>query len=67
MGTAISNLLLNFCGLPGHLGIRDAAAAREQRLIDIQALWNTFAERFRALAHEKTGMPLSAPGYASEF
>jgi 5-methylthioribose kinase len=28
VGTAIGNLLLNFCGLPGHLGIRDAAAAR---------------------------------------
>ena len=68
VGTAIGNLLLNFCGLPGHLGIRDAAAAREQRLIDIQALWNTFAERFQALAHEKTrDAALSAPGYASEF
>ena len=68
VGTAIGNLLLNFCGLPGHLGIRDAAAAREQRLIDIQALWNTFAERFQTLAHEKTrDAALSAPGYASEF
>ncbi len=53
VGTAIGNLLLNFCGLPGHLGIRDAAAAREQRLTDIQELWNTFAERFQALANEK--------------
>ncbi|VTN14919.1 Methylthioribose kinase [Raoultella terrigena] len=25
IGTAIGNLLLNYCGLPGHLGIRDAA------------------------------------------
>ncbi len=68
VGTAIGNLLLNFCGLPGHLGIRDAAAAREQRLTDIQELWNTFAERFRALANEKTrDAALSAPGYASAF
>lgn len=68
VGTAIGNLLLNFCGLPGHLGIRDAAAAREQRLTDIQELWNTFAERFQVLATEKTrDAALRAPGYASEF
>ncbi|MDC0728351.1 S-methyl-5-thioribose kinase [Phytobacter diazotrophicus] len=68
IGTAIGNLLLNYCGLPGHLGIRDAAAAREQRLIDIQELWSTFAERFQALAREKTqDAALNVPGYASEF
>jgi len=68
VGTAIGNLLLNFCGLPGHLGIRDAAAAREQRLTDIQELWNTFAERFQALANEKArDAALGAPGYASAF
>ena len=68
IGTAMGNLLLNYCGLPGHLGIRDAAAAREQRLIDIQELWSTFAERFQTLAREKTrDAALSVPGYASEF
>lgn len=68
IGTAIGNLLLNFCGLPGHLGIRDAAAAREQRLTDIQELWNTFAERFQTLAREKTrDSALNVPGYAAEF
>jgi len=68
IGTAIGNLLLNYCGLPGHLGIRDAAAAREQRLKDIQELWSTFAERFQALAREKAqDAALSVPGYASEF
>ena len=68
IGTAIGNLLLNFCGLPGHLGIRDAAAGREQRLIDIQQLWTTFAERFQALAAGKSrDAALSVPGYASEF
>lgn len=68
VGTAIGNLLLNFCGLPGHLGIRDAAAAREQRLTDIQELWNTFAERFQVLENEKArDAALSAPGYASAF
>jgi 5-methylthioribose kinase len=41
---------------------------REQRLTDIQELWNTFAERFQALANEKTrDAALSAPGYASAF
>lgn len=68
IGTAIGNLLLNYCGLPGHLGIRDAAAAREQRLHDIQTLWNTFAERFHSLAAEKTrDAALAWPGYASTF
>lgn len=68
IGTAIGNLLLNFCGLPGHLGIRDAVAAREQRLSDIHTLWTTFAERFQALATEKSrDAALSAPGYASAF
>lgn len=60
VGTAIGNLLLNFCGLPGHLGIRDAAAAREQRLTDIQELWNTFAERFRYWQTRKPATPHSA-------
>ena len=68
VGTAIGNLLLNFCGLPGHMGVRDAAAAREQRLSDIQTLWHSFAERFQALAAEKTrDAALAYPGYASAF
>ena len=68
VGTAIGNLLLNFCGLPGHMGTRDAAAAREQRLTDIQELWHSFAERFQALAAEKTrDVALAYPGYASAF
>jgi len=68
IGTAIGNLLLNYCGLPGHLGIRDAAAAREQRLSDIQQFWTTFAERFQALAAERSrDAALAWPGYASAF
>lgn len=68
VGTAIGNLLLNFCGLPGHMGTRDAAAAREQRLSDIQELWHSFAERFQALASEKTrDVALAYSGYASAF
>ena len=68
VGTAIGNLLLNYCGLPGHLGIRDAASAREQRLADIQILWSTFAERFLTLARDNTrDAALSTPGYAAQF
>lgn len=68
VGTAIGNLLLNFCGAPGQLGIRDAAAAREQRLADIREVWTTFAERFQALAVEKTrDNALGYPGYVSQF
>lgn len=68
VGTAIGNLLLNYCGLPGHMGVRDAAAAREQRLVDIHTLWQTFSERFQALAAEKTrDAALAQPGYAAAF
>lgn len=68
VGTAIGNLLLNYCGLPGQLGIREAASGRDQRLADIVELWSTFAERFQWLAREKTrDAALAFPGYASEF
>lgn len=68
IGTAIGNLLLNYCGVPGQLGLREAAAAREQRLVDIQTLWHTFQTRFLALAHEKTrDAALAVPGYAELF
>lgn len=60
VGTAIGNLLLNFCGLPGHLGIRDAAAAREQRLTDIQELWNTLRSASRCWQTRKPATPHSA-------
>ncbi len=68
VGTAAGNLLLNYCGAPGQLGLRDAAAAREQRLDDIQILWHTFAETFLGLAREKTrDAALATPGYAEAF
>lgn len=68
VGTAIGNLLLNYCGLPGQLGIRDAAAAREQRLSDIQQLWTTFRGEFLGLAEAKSrDAALAWPGYASAF
>jgi 5-methylthioribose kinase len=68
VGTAIGNLLLNYCGLPGLLGIREAAAGRERRLQEIRRLWQSFAEGFQALAAEKTrDIALAEPDYARQF
>ncbi|ENK6702438.1 S-methyl-5-thioribose kinase [Yersinia enterocolitica] len=68
VGTALGNLLLNYCGLPGLAGPRDAAAGREQRLKDIHILWETFAHRFLALSEEKTqDSALATAGYAQLF
>ncbi|MGE4705669.1 S-methyl-5-thioribose kinase [Yersinia enterocolitica] len=68
VGTALGNLLLNYCGLPGLAGPRDAAAGREQRLKDIHILWETFAHRFLALSEEKTqDSALATAGYALLF
>ncbi len=52
VGTALGNLLLNYCGQPGLFGPRDAAAGREQRLQDVRELWLIFADRFLALCHQ---------------
>ncbi|EJF30148.1 MULTISPECIES: S-methyl-5-thioribose kinase [Enterobacteriaceae] len=68
LGTAIGNLLLNYCALPGHFGPRDAASQREQRLKDIQELWLSFSERFTALAREKTrDSALATEGYVEHY
>ncbi|CNJ12389.1 methylthioribose kinase [Yersinia frederiksenii] len=68
VGTALGNLLLNYCGLPGLAGARDAAAGREQRLKDIHVLWETFSYRFLALSQEKTqDSALAIEGYAQLF
>lgn len=68
LGTAIGNLLLNYCGLPGLLDLRAAADARDRRLMDVGELWQAFAEGFQALAAEKSRDPMLAqPGYARQF
>ncbi|CNI26937.1 methylthioribose kinase [Yersinia aldovae] len=68
VGTVLGNLLLNYCGLPGLAGPRDAAAGREQRLKDIHILWETFGHRFLALSEEKTqDSALATAGYAQLF
>ncbi|CFW68779.1 methylthioribose kinase [Yersinia enterocolitica] len=68
VGTALGNLLLNYCGLPGLAGPRDAAAGREQRLKDIHILWETFSHSFLALCKEKIqDSALATAGYARLF
>lgn len=68
IGTALGNLLLNYCGLPGLFGPRDAAAGREQRLQDVRELWLIFADRFTALCHQQSrDAALATPGYAEQF
>lgn len=68
VGTALGNLLLNYCGLPGLLAPRAAAAGREQRLGDIRTLWNTFAARFLSLSRHHGREPsLAESGYAERF
>ncbi|MBS0848994.1 S-methyl-5-thioribose kinase [Citrobacter sp. JGM124] len=68
IGTAVGNLLLNYCALPGHFGPRDADSYREQRLEDIRVLWLTFAGRFSALALNNTrDSALATEGYVAHF
>lgn len=68
IGTAIGNLLLNYCGLPGLVGLREAADGREQRLQDVQQLWQDFARHFTTLAGEHSADPmLRLPGYVEQF
>ncbi|MFH8133542.1 S-methyl-5-thioribose kinase [Pantoea osteomyelitidis] len=68
VGTALGNLLINYCALPGLLAPREAAEGRELRLNDVREVWNTFAARFLALAAEKTtDVALAYPGYAQTF
>lgn len=68
VGSALGNLLINYCALPGLLAPREAADAREKRLNDVRATWQSFAEGFLALAAEKTrDRALAYPGYAAEF
>ena len=68
VGTALGNLLINYCGLPGLLAPREAAEGRELRLNDVREVWHTFAARFLALAQEKTAdVALAYPGYAQAF
>ncbi|MDX6917711.1 S-methyl-5-thioribose kinase [Pectobacterium carotovorum] len=68
VGTAIGNLLLNYCGLPGLLAPREAAAGRERRLEDIRTLWQTFSARFLTLSENDSCDPaLAESGYAAMF
>ncbi len=68
IGTAIGNLLLNYCGLPGQLGIRDAAAARaaaERHPPAVDHLRRALPGRWRR--RKTRDAALAYPGYASAF
>lgn len=68
VGTALGNLLINYCGLPGLLAPREAADGREQRLSDVRDVWIAFAHRFLELAEDKTtDVAMAYPGYAQAF
>lgn len=68
VGTALGNLLINYCGLPGLLAPREAADGREQRLSDVRDVWSAFAHRFLELAEAKTtDVAMAYPGYAQAF
>ncbi|WP_034912561.1 S-methyl-5-thioribose kinase [Erwinia sp. 9145] len=68
VGSALGNLLLNYCALPGLLVPREAADAREKRLNDVRRLWRRFSERFLALAAENSrDRALAYPGYGDAF
>lgn len=68
IGTAIGNLLLNYCGVTGLLSAREAVKAQEQRLNDIRDLWFHFSTLFTKLAKSKTrDIALSSSGYVEIF
>ncbi|HBV39623.1 MAG TPA: S-methyl-5-thioribose kinase [Erwinia sp.] len=68
VGSALGNLLLNYCALPGLLAPREAADAREKRLEEVRITWQSFAEGFLSLAAEKSrDRALAYPGYAAGF
>jgi len=67
-GSAMGNLLLNYCGLPGLVATREAADGREQRLQDLRDLRLSFSERFLQLARDETqDVAFKVPGYAEYF
>jgi 5-methylthioribose kinase len=67
-GSVMGNLLLNYCGLPGLVAVREAADGREQRLSDLRELWLSFSNGFLRLARDKTQDPsLAEEGYAAQF
>jgi len=68
IGSALGNLLINYCCLPGLLAPREAAAECEHRLSDVHDVWSQFSNRFLALAESKTtDVAMAYPGYAETF
>ncbi len=67
IGTAIGNLLLNYCGVSGLLPAGQAAEAREQRLTEIVTLWQTFSSEFLARSRDTRDVALAVEGFAGRF
>lgn len=68
VGSALGNLLINYCAQPGLQAPREADAARAHRLRDVSAVWQRFSDGFLALTAEKTrDRALAYPGYAGTF
>ena len=67
-GTLIGNCLLNYCALPGLFVAREAARAREQRLLDISQFWQQFSSVFTQLAASHSqDVALATRGYSELF
>ncbi|WP_116474763.1 S-methyl-5-thioribose kinase [Zobellella maritima] len=67
VGSAIGNLLLNFCGQPGLRTPEQAPGAQDARIQDVLILWQTFSRRFAALAADNRDQALAEPGYLDAF
>ncbi len=67
IGSAIGNLLLNFCGQPGLQSPEQAQLAQDDRVREVLCLWQTFSQRFIALAADAQDPSLAEPGYIRTF
>lgn len=67
-GTLIGNWLLNYCSLPRLFDTREAARARERRLLDISQFWQQFSSSFTQLVNSHSqDVVLATSGYSELF
>lgn len=68
VGSALGNLLLNYCALTGLFDKAQAQVLRQHRLDDLQALWQQFAQHFIQLSdtHGQDTV-LNNPAYSTYF
>ncbi|AEY01131.1 methylthioribose kinase [Oceanimonas sp. GK1] len=67
LGSAMGNLLLNYCGQPGLHGDETGLAEQRRRLEEVQTLWQAFHDEFSALAAGCEDPALAEPGYVTDF